>query len=120
MPVENINMNADGTFTLRPPFLVLKRTDQAITWKLSGTNWVWDTSPPGIVCETGAPNPPYSAWPSVATGPSLNSSGDYEANANSPNTGTDWVYYKWSFNVRNTSTGQTVSVDPDIGNDPQP
>jgi len=121
MPTETIDMNADGTYQLKPPFVIITRGNQAINWKLTGANWVWQTSPPGIVCETTAPNPPYSPWPSFATGPTLNSStNEYEADANSPNTGPDWVYYKWTFNVRNTSTGQVVMVDPDIGNDPKP
>ena len=121
MPVETIDMNADGTYKLKPPFIIITRGDQAITWKLTGANWVWMSTPPGIVCEASPPDPPYSPWPSTATGPTLNSgTNDYEANANAPNMGSDWIYYKWTFTVRNSSSGQVVQVDPDIGNDPRP
>ena len=115
MAVETIHMNADGTFRLDPPFIVLTRGDQTVTWKLQGTNWAWAT-PDGVVCETTAV-PPSSAWP--GNQPALSGS-DYAADANSPNTGPNWIYYKWTFSVVNTSTGQRVDVDPDIGNDPKP
>lgn len=115
--IETIDMNADGTYKLKPPFILITRSDQDITWRLTGANWVWASTPPGVVCET-SPASPYSAWP--ASQPSLNGSNEYVANAGSPNMGPDWIYYKWWFTVRNTSTGQVVQVDPDIGNDPKP
>jgi hypothetical protein len=121
MATVTISMKPDGTYALLPPFVVLTRSDQGITWNLAGANWVWMTTPPGIVCESAPPDPPYSAWPSNATGPALNTTtNQFEGNANSPNTGTDTVYYKWTFTVRNTNTGQVVQVDPDIGNEPRP
>ena len=121
MPVVTINMSSDGTYVLNPPFITLTRGTQDITWRLQGSNWVWMTTPPGIVCESSPPNPPYSPWPSGATGPTLNSgTGNYEADANSPNTGANTIYYKWTFSVFNTATNQIVQVDPDIGNDPRP
>jgi hypothetical protein len=112
-----IRMASDGSYTLDPPFVIITKSDQGIIWNLTGANWQWQT-PNGVVCETSPPNPPYTAWP--ATQPALNTSNQYTANANSPNTGTSWIYYKWTFNVINSSTGQTVTVDPDIGNEPQP
>ena len=117
MPIpETITMNDDGTYRLAPPFIIINQSDQKITWTLRGSDWVWDT--PGIQCETTAPNPPYSPWP--AAQPALNGSNQYVGDASSPNPGPDWIYYKWTFKVRNTRTGQTVTVDPDIGNEPKP
>jgi hypothetical protein len=116
-----IRMNSNGTYTLDPPFVVITPSDQGITWNLTGANWQWQT-PNGIICEANPPNPPYSGWPSNATGPTLNTTtNQYTASANSPNQpSSTWIYYKWTFNVINSSTGQTVTVDPDIGNEPQP
>lgn len=121
MATVTINMRSDGTYVLNPPYIILTRSDQDITWNLAGANWVWMTTPPGVQCEASPPNPPYSAWPSGATGPTFNSTtNQYAANANAPNNGSAPVYYKWTFTVRNTATSQVVQADPDIGNEPRP
>jgi hypothetical protein len=120
MATITIQMNSDGSYRLVPPFIVITPNDQGITWNLSGANWDW-VLPQGITCDTNPPNPPYAAWPSTASGPTRNTStNQFTANANSPNTGSDWIFYKWNFSVQNTSTSQQVNADPDIGNQPQP
>ncbi len=118
MPTATIDMSADGQYKIHPPFIVVKKSDLKITWKLKGKNWEWMSKPPGIMCDTSTLNPPYSAWP--GTTPAKNGSGDYEADAKTANTGTSWLFYKWTFSVLNTSTNQIVQIDPDIGNEPQP
>ena len=119
MATVTIQMSSDGSYRLLPPFIILTAADQGITWNLSGANWQWMSTPPGIVCEPSPPSPPYAAWPGAAA--SFNSTTkQYTADANSPNRGADWVYYKWTFTVINTSTGTIVQVDPDIGNQPEP
>jgi len=117
MATVTIDMNADGSYKLHPPVIIITRGDQKITWKLKGKDWEWMTNPKGVICDTSSTNPPYSPW--VGDTPALVGT-DYVADAKSPNTGAAWVFYKWMFTVMNSATSQIVQVDPDIGNDPKP
>jgi hypothetical protein len=113
----NIIMHSDGTYVINPPFTVIK-SDRALTWILTGSGWEWliTGSVQGVMGTTDAPIPPYTPWPDGLQ-PTRNETTDqYEASLPA-NSGADRIYYKWQFNVINGTT--IVSVDPDIGNDPQ-
>jgi len=122
MSVITIRMKPDGSYILDPPVVIITPGDQSITWNLAGNNWNWlgtSGATQGIICDTNA-GTPYTPWPSVATGPTYNGApNQFTASANSVNSGTTWIFYKWRFSVINSVTGTIISVDPDIGNQPE-
>jgi hypothetical protein len=119
MPDMTISMTDDGSYSLHPPFLIVKEGDREIHWNLVGApTWQWlrVEKVKGVMCDESPP-PPYTPWPAEEQ-PTLNVANQYVATA--PLNGTRVrIYYKFQFTVFNTTTGAVVHVDPDIGNDPQ-
>lgn len=100
----------NGSLTYAPDPIPANPGDQIIWTLTPQNNWTFLTN--GIVCDT---NPPtsvgYTPWttaqPTAGPGP------NQFTVTTPPTTGK----YKYSINLQNDS-GQTISVDPDIANDP--
>ena len=105
----------DGSLTIVPPRVKINPKDLSITWNLAGAGgWTFSSTPAGIVCET-APPPQFQPWTgsAAAAGP-----GPHQYTAKGVAVTAETVY-KYSIHLVN-GAGQTIVVDPEILNEPQP
>jgi|ERR1044071_2808320 hypothetical protein len=122
MPPTQVSITVSGNPPAinDPPTATINRGNQLVQWTIGTSGWSWSTNPAGIICETNPPNP-FVPWPSQAQQPNLvPGTQTYQGNANNPlPPGSQSQTYKYKIKLVNSSNpGQTLSLDPDIENQP--
>ena len=105
----------DGSLTIVPPHVKISPKDLSITWNLSPADgWQFAPASQGIVCET-AVKPPFQPWSGAPAAPGAGPN-QYTAKGAAVAASTR---HKYSINLVNGG-GQTMAIDPEILNEPQP